>query len=437
MNSLKTLSPLFIFFMAILVAVPAQATSHEGCLDCHQEQTPVLVEYWKASAHFGEGITCTDCHGSDVDKAHAGQAPVIAETCGACHKKALEEHQASRHYLSLKTGQGCTRNLPPSPDNPDCTLCHKEDTTVPLVDVECAMFLAQSPSMRRIGCTSCHKVETGCDACHTKHGTSLEHARRAETCGVCHMGPDHAQLEMWRGSQHGVLFAEQGEPLAPTCVTCHMTEGSHNVSIGVATGKPDSETVGHRETMIVICSRCHAPSFAKRALKDADNVRDQSAKLVAEAREIVEALNKEGLLEPSIQERPEHPIFGQQFVIGGHMLYENISRAEAIFFRMMMFYNMSAFKGAYHQSPDYAHWFGNAPLKLALSELKSEAALLRKTEATSKRIDNLSSAPKAPETPMEELKSELRELKDRHLRGELSDEEYEAQKKAVLEKMGF
>jgi len=172
-------------------------------------------------------------------------------------------------------------------------------------------------------------------------------------------------------------------------------------------------------------------------LKDADNVRDQSAKLVGEAREIVEALNKEGLLEPSIQERPEHPIFGQQFVIGGHMLYENISRAEAIFFRMMMFYNMSAFKGAYHQSPDYAHWFGNAPLKLALSELKSEAALLRKADATSKRIDNLSIAPEASGTPMEELKSELRELKDRHLRGELTDEEYETRKKAVLKKMGL
>jgi hypothetical protein len=118
------------------------------------------------------------------------------------------------------------------------------------------------------------------------------------------------------------------------------------------------------------------------------------------------------------------------------MTYENISRAEAIFFRMMLFHYMSAFKGAFHQSPDYAHWYGNAPLKLALSELKSEAAHLRKTERLRKRIENLP-PPQAEEGPAGELKTSLRELKDSFIKGEITKEEYDSQKRELLDEWGL
>lgn len=33
-----------------------------------------------------------------------------------------------------------------------------------------------------------------CSACHSRHDFSLTQARSPETCGKCHMGPDHPQL---------------------------------------------------------------------------------------------------------------------------------------------------------------------------------------------------------------------------------------------------
>jgi hypothetical protein len=433
MNILRmNIIALFIVFIAPLAAAA------DECLDCHRDKTPGIVAYWEESAHYAKDVGCTDCHGTDVKKSHDLQAPVVAETCGTCHKEALAQHLESKHSIGMKSGQGCTRNMTRTEERDQgCSLCHKPDTTEPFVDVECAMFLAQSPEMRRVGCVSCHKVETGCDTCHTKHGTDLAYAGKAETCGICHMGPDHAQLEMWRSSQHGVLFYERGEPAAPTCTTCHMDEGTHNVSRGIATGKPPEKALTERDIMVDICSRCHTPALSKRSLEDADRIHSQSLAILGEAQAIVTELYTEGLLEPSHGERPAHPLLGNEFVIGPHMLYEDISRAEATFFRMMMFYYMSSFKGAFHQSPDYSHWYGNAPLKLALSELKSEAALLRKTDSVSRRLDNI-----PPSTPKEEgsrgeLKRRLRELKDRYLKGEITGEEYVSMKRAILEEWGL
>ena len=57
---------------------------------------------------------------------------------------------------------------------------------------------------------------------------------------------------------------------------------------------------------------------------------------------------------------------------------------------MKKFYYVITYKGVFHQNPDYAHWYGNAPLKLALSEIRSEAALLKELKLLRDRINNLS-----------------------------------------------
>jgi hypothetical protein len=45
-----------------------------------------------------------------------------------------------------------------------------------------------------------------CTACHTRHTASVEVARLPSTCGQCHLGPDHSQIEIYEESKHGVLF---------------------------------------------------------------------------------------------------------------------------------------------------------------------------------------------------------------------------------------
>ena len=96
------------------------------------------------------------------------------------------------------------------------------------------------------GCATCHSVGKPnadgtigtCTACHTRHTASVEVARLPTTCGQCHMGPDHSQIEIYEESKHGVLFQAQRSQLnlkappdhlttrdmfVPTCATCHMS----------------------------------------------------------------------------------------------------------------------------------------------------------------------------------------------------------------------
>src|SRR5262244_2612112 len=34
----------------------------KGCLTCHQNSTPGIVEQWKSSTHYKEGVDCYSCH---------------------------------------------------------------------------------------------------------------------------------------------------------------------------------------------------------------------------------------------------------------------------------------------------------------------------------------------------------------------------------------
>jgi hypothetical protein len=214
-----------------------------------------------------------------------------------------------------------------------------------------------------------------------------------------------------------------------------MDGGSHNVSLGIATGRRDELRDGERALMVSVCARCHTPAFSRRSLDDADRIEIQSRAMLSEARAIVEELSKEKLLNPMPSERPGHPLLGHALVIGPNMVYEDISSAETKFFRMMMFHYMSAFKGAFHQNPDYTHWFGNAPLKLTLAELRSEAELLREVGTLKKRLDNLS--PSLTEGKTGDLRDRLRLLYERRLKGDMTEEEYRGLKRKLLDEEGF
>lgn len=415
--------------------------AEDPCVGCHEQKTPGIVQYWKSSAHFTPKVGCVACHGSDIEANHARERIVDAAVCGSCHRVAYTAHRLSKHNMGFRAGKACTRNMEKTAEQEkSCTFCHEPGSAVPIVNVQCAMFLAQTPEMQQQGCNSCHTVENRCDACHTKHGTDLALARDPSTCGTCHMGPDHPQLEMWETSQHGVIYKRSGPKAAPSCVSCHMPQGSHNVSRGISSGLPKEAGDARkqeREFMLTLCSTCHTRKFATRNLDDGDAIERQSKAFVAEAQLIIDGLQKEGLLSPTPAERAPHPLLGKNFAQGPHMLYENLSSVESTFFKMKAFYAISAYKGVFHQNPDYAHWYGNAPMKLALSEIKSEAALLRKVEAIKKRVDNLGAMNAVGKAEIDDIKQQLRTLNERRLKGELSEQEYEKMKGQLLDEKGL
>jgi hypothetical protein len=286
--------------------------------------------------------------------------------------------------------------------------------------------------MGEIGCNRCHQVESSCAACHTNHLTDLAAVRRPEVCATCHMGPDHPQWEMWQTSRHGVLHATSGEAAGPSCQRCHMPNGSHNVSTGITMTSgmellPAEECNRGRQEMLAICTQCHGRGFSERELGRDDAVRAQSVTLVGRAAETIRALHDRNLLQPSPAERPAHPLSGHNLVLDGQMLYENLSRAERLFFKMKKYDLAKAVKGAYHQNPAYTHWYGNAELKLTLAEIEAEAALLD-------RIANRGpSADEAAGGDLDRHELRLQELRKRFERGALGAEDYAAEKARVLD----
>jgi len=442
------LCAILIMAFAAVVSAAEQGTQ-SPCLTCHAKETPFVVKVWGESAHAKNSVGCAECHQGDYGAGHMtgeDRATVEAFECARCHADTAKKHFAGKHGIGFRAGRACTRTMDRTPELLEgCSDCHEKGSAQLRQDAECARFLAQSPQMQRQGCLSCHKVENRCDSCHTAHSTDRSLVRDPAVCATCHMGPDHPQYEMWKTSRHGILFSAKGREASPDCIACHMPEGDHNVSTGITMGLAGQEYPGpvresRRAEMLARCTQCHSRSFALQNLEDADGIQRQAKAIIDEAAEIIRGLEKEGLLMPSPSERPAHPLSGNRLEIGPQMLYEDLSRVEAVFFRMKKFYYVIAYKGVFHQSPDYAHWYGNAPLKLALSEIKSDAALLRELKRLEHRIDNLPAFGKTGSgqaTERDALKRKLAELRELYLRGDLSEAEFTQRKNDLLDRNGL
>ena len=50
-----------------------------------------------------------------------------------------------------------------------------------------------------------------CSTCHTRHLFSVAVARDPDSCGNCHLGPDHPQKEIYEESKHGIAFVANRE----------------------------------------------------------------------------------------------------------------------------------------------------------------------------------------------------------------------------------
>lgn len=415
-----------LIFLLICWLFPASvALASEPCLQCHADSlaTRQLAE----SAH-ADKLGCADCHGQDHDRIEKGAARVSAQKCGTCHAEQLKAHQASRHGMGLHAGWGCTRNQPDR-DRQECAFCHREGDTRPVSTVQCARFLKQSSEMGQIGCNRCHGIEDSCADCHGNHLTDPRVAGNPGVCAKCHMGPDHPQYEVWQTSQHGSLYEILGAQQAPDCQRCHMPQGEHDVSLGL-TAPPSGKAYApdvfrlQRELMLQRCQGCHASGFAARDLSRADAVRDQTLSLVSTARQLVLDLDDRGLLLPSPADRPPHPHRGQQLVLDGDMLYEDLSLVESLYFRLYKFAAAKTFKGAYHQNPAYTHWYGNAELKLLLSQIKAEALRLKGADKD-----------QSPAVQADTSENELKVLQRKYQRGELDEDTYARQKRKIIDQL--
>jgi hypothetical protein len=183
---------------------------------------------------------------------------------------------------------------------------------------------------------------------------------------------------MYASSLHGTIYAaEKSRTRAPTCISCHMYKGTHNISFGILydswgnatdkSGNPLSrgEQEKIRKEMVEgVCHQCHIKALTEERFELADRVKEEARKVLAEAEKTIRELEAEGILPHGV-------------TLGRGQLYQGTSRIEALYYRMFQFHNVYTWKGAYHFSADFAHWYGWAHLQMSLIEIKEEARKLR------------------------------------------------------------
>lgn len=248
------LMPWLLALSAWLAAPAAQAavqktpedlvTGHK-CVQCHANETPGLVAEWKKSGHFGKEVDCYTCHKAqpgdkDAYTHHKAtiRTVVTPRTCATCHEKEVAQQQRSHH---AKAGEilASLDNLlgevlgGPQAVNAGCRQCHGSEVKL---DAK-GMPTADTWPNTGIGRINPDGSKGSCSACHARHRFASMQARQPDTCGKCHLGPDHPQKEIYEESKHGILYkAFQNEmhmdlkkwvvgqdySAAPTCATCHM-----------------------------------------------------------------------------------------------------------------------------------------------------------------------------------------------------------------------
>jgi hypothetical protein len=218
---------------------------NQTCLQCHSGMNPGLVEEWRASAHAQHNVGCFDCHRAEKADADAFEhngatiAVIVSpKDCGGCHQKEVDEQKGSHHakagdiLASLDNFLGEVIGGPPAVAV-GCLQCHGSTVKV-LPD---GKFDPATWPNTGIGRINPDKSAGSCSACHTRHRFSIAQARQPESCGKCHLGPDHPQIEVYQESKHGILWQANKDRLnldrkswkpgvdytaAPSCASCHM-----------------------------------------------------------------------------------------------------------------------------------------------------------------------------------------------------------------------
>ncbi len=360
------------------------------CAECHRRETSAVVHEFEMSRHSAAGVNCLECH-----RPVEGQKPmdhrgftisktVTAANCKQCHQTEYDQYLRSRHAApswAAVSGKG---------DFTAEQVAFAEQYHKGAVDRKpMSIGEREGPVAVNAGCLKCHDVGRpnadgsigSCTACHARHAASVELARTPETCGQCHMGPDHSQIEIYHESKHGVLFNAQKVHMnlaarpknlttkdmpVPTCATCHMSglEGqkvSHDVTerlsywLFAAHSEKRPTYQQGQVNMKETCLKCHTTGRIDQFYKDAEAVVDSTNAQVKQADDIMKGLREAKLLTPEPFDEP----------------------IEYLYFDLWHYFGRTAKHGAFMGGADFVQWHGFYEMNLKLVELKKQAEELR------------------------------------------------------------
>lgn len=360
------------------------------CAECHARLQYSVVHEYEMSAHARKGVNCLDCHQpapGQQKKDHHGfviATHLTAGNCRACHETIYQEFLRSRHaapaWAAIYGEQGLT---------PEQVAFSEQYQPGGTRRPPHPFVKAEGTSAMISGCEQCHSIgkpnDDGtigtCTDCHSRHTSSVELARLPSTCGQCHMGPDHSQMEIYNESKHGVMFAAQRNILnlqappdtlttrdmfVPTCATCHMSgidglKVTHDPSdrlswflaSAISTKRPNYYRA--QAAMKQVCEQCHTAATVDRVYEQAEQVILTTNARVQPAQDIVNKLHADG----SLQGPPfSNPI-------------------DFLYFDMWHYDGRTAKHAAFMGGADFVQWHGNYPMLQKTVELEHMAAQLR------------------------------------------------------------
>ncbi len=371
---------IFVVFIVLVLltlsgtAFAAVDTAAGKCMACHKEVSKGLYQQWYDSQHSMHNVTCYDCHKADKkDKdafLHEGAyiaTLVTPNDCAVCHKKESDQVAKSHHAKAGKILDSNDAYLAHVVGgNPvaitGCESCHGGKV---IIDPKSPNKLSmKSWPNSGIGRINPDGSLGSCNACHTRHTFSKAQARQPETCGKCHLGPDHPQKEIYEESKHGNVYFTNKDKMnlesdrwvvgedyyvAPTCATCHMSatknqEITHdvgdrlswNLRAPVSKHKENWET--KREDMKDVCLACHSPVFVDGHYYQLDGLTNlYNEKFAKPSKEIMNILKKNKAL--------ENPA-----------AFSN--KVEWIYWEIWHHEGRRARHGAAMMGPDYTWWHG-------------------------------------------------------------------------------
>ncbi len=369
------------------------------CLECHRDSSPALYQQWGRSKHYRANVGCYECHqakASDPDALqHYGQTISIIvspKDCSRCHPREVKEFGGSHHSKAgrilgsldnvlAEVVEGNTAFKTPGFPHGNsaaavngCWQCHGSQVKV----LEGGQLDPATWPNSGIGRINPDGTEGSCSACHARHSFSAAQARHPDTCGKCHLGPDHPQKEIYEESKHGIAFFSNMDKMnldsekwivgedysaAPTCATCHMSATkeqpvTHDIGMRISwnnrpvlsirpevsdakmglPGKDVSWKV-RRANMKDVCTNCHSINWV-------DNFYVQY----------------DGLIQ----------LYNDKYARPGKALYELAqpllkpikfsNKIDFIWFELWHHEGRRARHGASMMAPDYTHWHGTYEL---------------------------------------------------------------------------
>jgi len=357
------------------------------CAECHERETPAIVHEYEMSRHAAKGITCFDCHQAvegqqKID--HRGFALTKTPTsanCARCHAAQYRQFLRSRHAAPAWAAVSGPKDFTPE-QVAAAELVHPGAVN----RASNAIGMVEGPVAQGGGCNVCHAVGKPnpdgsigtCTNCHARHTASIALARLPETCGQCHMGPDHSQIEIYHESKHGVLFNAQRASFnlaapakqltardmpVPTCATCHMSglEGqavTHDTSERLSWylfAEVSQKRPGYLQAqtnMKEICLKCHTRTRIDPYYAQAEAQIARTNGLVTEAKSVMDGLRAAGRLTPAPFDEP----------------------IEYLYFDMWHYDGRTSKHGAFMGGADFVQWHGNYELVKKLAELRHAAA---------------------------------------------------------------